>query len=421
MSHLVNLARALVAAFYRRVEVRPRPLGKRDGPEIVVANHFGGLGDILLLLAISEETPRFIARDVIWRIPIARSVMKAVRAIPVRRRADGPTGPGGNDDMFATCYEALAAGDRLLIFPEGITRDDPSIGRVKTGAARIALGARESGTTGIRVTPVGIHYEDKAALRSRVSVHVGASIDLDDAPSEVAELTAEIDAALRSVAPDFADWEEARALSDAAEVVLRSRQVGPTVPVSIGLRDRLASLVATTPQPQRAAVVEAAERYRADLDELGLDDEQVEIEVPQHSVAWTALRELMLSVVLLPFAVVGLVINWLPALIVWAIGRFRLAPAVQATLKPAVAVVAFGAAWTIAAWQVGRAFGFGAALIAVLLMPVYVAGLILLTERLVLTRRAIRAWWRRRKHPELRHAALSDRRQLIESVRSAFV
>ncbi len=97
---------------------------------------------------------------------------------------------------------------------------------VHTGAARIALGARHSGVTGIRIVPIGLHYENKAGFRSRALVNVGEPIDLDawadSRPDDVADgaddrgavgdLTTLVDARLRRAAPDFPDWPTADAL-----------------------------------------------------------------------------------------------------------------------------------------------------------------------------------------------------------------
>ncbi len=51
----------------------------------------------------------------------------------------------GNEDAFVECHRALSAGDVVAIFPEGTTHDRPRIDPIKTGAARIALGARATG------------------------------------------------------------------------------------------------------------------------------------------------------------------------------------------------------------------------------------------------------------------------------------
>ncbi len=51
----------------------PRP-GKHEigGPVAAVSNHFGGLADAVLLVDASPRLPRIVARDVIWKVPIAR-------------------------------------------------------------------------------------------------------------------------------------------------------------------------------------------------------------------------------------------------------------------------------------------------------------------------------------------------------------
>ena len=151
-----KIASLMVRGVYRRVEVYRAPADLSGDPQLSVSNHFGGFADPLLLIYAMPRVPRIIARDVIWKIPVARSVMKWVRAIPVHKRED--KGPGSNDVMFASAYEALEERSHLMIFPEGITRDEPSIAPIKTGAARIALGARASGVDGIEITPAGIHW-----------------------------------------------------------------------------------------------------------------------------------------------------------------------------------------------------------------------------------------------------------------------
>ncbi len=126
--------------------------------------------------------------------------------------------------MFGSCYDAPADGSLVLIFPEGVTQDDPHLAPVKTGAARIALGARAAGVAGITILPVvGIHYENKAAFRSRVLVASGEPIDLDDvAPTlnpdggrvtadnraAVTSLTEQISTGMRSAGPDYRDWDQ---------------------------------------------------------------------------------------------------------------------------------------------------------------------------------------------------------------------
>ena len=174
---LKNTASLAVRLIYRSVEVRQLEGETASGPQLSVSNHFGGFADALIQAYALDRVPRFIARDVIWRYPVVKQLMRFVRAIPTHKPED--KGPAGNDQMFRSTYVALGEGDLVMIFPEGITVDDPSIARVKTGAARIALGARANGVTDIQIIPSGIHYDDKAALRSKVWVNVAEPLDLD--------------------------------------------------------------------------------------------------------------------------------------------------------------------------------------------------------------------------------------------------
>lgn len=423
-----------VRALYRSVEVYEAADAPEHGPVLAVSNHFGGFADPLLLVSVSERTPRIVARDKIWKIPIARSVMRWIRAIPVHKPEEHD-GRSNNDQMFASCYDALEEDSLLLIFPEGVTVDDPSIARIKTGAARIALGARANGAEGIKIVPAGIHYEDKAALRSRVFINIGSPLDLDsgltayDSAGEdetpenrelVRALTDEIEDRLRRVAPDFADWDEAKNLTSAAEVSLRSRQADPEAEVPASSRDRLAGQLGRSPTETKATVIEAISRYDQDLDAIGLTDAAAYRHTTFLSFLWYAVWNIALGVILLPFALVGVIINFIPLVIVWAIGLLRVSPAVKATMKPMAALVLFPLAWGIEAWQLAsRGGGFVITLIAIVLIPLYLVAAILLSERIVLLWRAWKSWRGNRNLTRVADKINTERSAVVAAVIAA--
>ena len=74
---------------------------------------------------------------------------------------------------------SCAQGGTIAVFPEGTTHDIPRLAPIRTGAARIALGAKAHGVDDIQIVPVGLWFEDKVALRSRVLVRAGEPLDLD--------------------------------------------------------------------------------------------------------------------------------------------------------------------------------------------------------------------------------------------------
>lgn len=395
-----RLARLMSQLVYREIDIYVDPaVQAEEGPIIAVSNHFGGLADGILLVDAMPRMPRVVARDVIFKIPVVGQVATAAGGIPVHRRADG--GAGSNDDSFASCYEALADGELLLIFPEGVTQDVPHIAEVKTGAARIALGAQAAGTSGIRIVPVGLHYEAKAVFRSRVLVHAGAPISLDawtrehavDGGAEnrnaVKALTVEIDARLRRAAPDYPDWDTAHAYETAAELPLHDVDNRP-VPLRYGnvslLADRLQE------QDSDGEVLDRARTYQAALNQARTTD----VAVARHGEAGepaetqSGWRDVLLSLLLLPYAVVGAAIGLIPWLLVQAVRLLPAAPAVRATLTPAVATLVFGAEWALlVAWAFFRQ-GSQAAMLTWLLTPVFLVATVFVAERLTLA-------WRRRR------------------------
>lgn len=425
---LKNVANLAVRLVYRSVEVRQRSGETASGSQLTVSNHFGGFADALIQVYALDRPPRFIARDVIWRIPIAKQVMQFARAIPTHKPED--KGPAGNDQMFSSTYEALGEGDLIMIFPEGVTVDDPSMARIKTGAARIALGARASGVEGIQIVPSGIHYDDKSALRSKVWVNVGVPLELDAeiekyAPPGTAQdasnheavraLTADIEERLRRSAPDYVDWEEERTLSEAAAIALRTVP-GARPDVEYGDESDLANLLSRRPPESKAAISEALERYTADLDAVGLNDRQMA--TSHHSrksflgrITWN----LIVGLLLLPFALAGLVINFLPFVLLWLIGRVKMDPAVAATVKPGAAILLFSISWGVAGWGGWTWSGAEGVAAVLLVMPLYLYALFALAERGRLIWRSWSGWWRANRR-DLHEGVLEHRRAVVEAV-----
>lgn len=421
-----KLAGLLVRGVYRRVDVY-RADDVTDGPQLSVSNHFGGFADPLLLIYAMPRVPRIMARDVIWKYPVARSIMKWARAIPVHKPED--RGPGSNDVMFGSAYKALDEGSHVVIFPEGITRDEPSIGRVKTGAARIVMGARAKGTEGIMITPAGIHYEDKASLRSDVSVLIGNAIDLDatigdhvapgtdespDNRGAVRSLTDTIDTEIRRVAPDFADWREARALTTGAAIMLRTLADDPGDDIPIADRDVLAGHLGDQPEDVKANVAAAVDRYNRQLADFGLDDARLLSGMTGRRFLWRSIGWLLLTLLLFPFALVGVAINWIPFLLVKAVGMLRVAPAVLSTIKPVSAILFFGIAWGLTLWQVSSEWGFVGVLLVAMLLPLYLAAVIVFFEKAQMLWSSFGTWRRLRKARSSRDVIASARHDVLD-------
>jgi glycerol-3-phosphate O-acyltransferase / dihydroxyacetone phosphate acyltransferase len=441
-----QVAQLATVGLFRSVEVvRPATVATR-GPQLWIASHFGAFSDAVVLLHALERHPRFLVGDFLFRVPLLQQLLQLAEAIPVRRSADLRAGDvtgassatataasatATNQAMFAASRAALADGAALAIFPEGVATDGPAISPLRTGAARIALGAYAEGVRGLQVVPVGIHYQDRAAFRSRVFVDVGEPVDLDGwlaprgvAPGAVSDgdhalvraLTDDLERCLREVAPQFTDLEEAVALHTAARVALRE-QLGR--PPAWGPQADLADELGRRPATDRQALCEAVRTYQASLDAAGLGD----VEVADRPVRSRRriLASLLLGVVLLPFALAGAIVHTPLAGLVLLLRSLRMSAPTKATVLPAAALLGALVTWVgwalvLSADERGGA-RVAAVLTLVLVFPLWGAAALLLVERLSLFLRVVRSIPRaRRRHTGPLEELLAERERVVALV-----
>jgi 1-acyl-sn-glycerol-3-phosphate acyltransferase len=354
------LALSLVRGFHRSVDVTDRDLlPPRGAPTLIVANHGNGFVDPIVVAAAIHRLPRFIAKATLWKILPARFALDALAVLPVHRRADGDD-PAANAAMFAASHEALRRHDMVAIFPEGTTGDRAHLDRVRSGAARIALGACDDGVAGIRIAPVGMAFESRVDTRTRASVTFGAPIDVDSFTGDATELTEVIRSRLAAVSPEFETVDEREQLRMAAAIELRAAHPRGAAP-RFGAIVRRSAQIAAAPASQRAEVVDALARWalRAEMTGLGAED-----------LADGALRRgggrivaAALAVVLVgPLLVTATLVN-LPALVLVRLGVASVrSTATKGTVRMLVGLLTIAATWITIAVLVADGWAILAAL-----------------------------------------------------------
>ncbi|MFL6205637.1 MAG: lysophospholipid acyltransferase family protein [Acidimicrobiales bacterium] len=347
------IARFAASLLFRRVEVAGLDRLPRGRPVLLVANHFNGFVDPVLIADALGRLPRFVAKAGLQKIPIAGLLLRSVGVVFVQRRVD-IEGEVRNDDAFVECHRALAARDLVAIFPEGTTHDRAQIDPLKTGAARIALGARAAGASDVAIVPVGLTFPDKVALRSSALVEFGLPIDLDAAvPGDVSDddidavrqLTAVIDRGLRAVSPDFPDVETALALDQAAQIALTT----PDDPdPSLEERAQLARRLSRTAPDAQAAVRQEVGRYLTTLAGLRLTDADVTRPTNPSRLLRSAFWIAVLVVALGGLVAATALINVWPAALVVLVSLLVKTPVSKGTARVLVGLVAFPTAWITA-------------------------------------------------------------------------
>ena len=172
----------LVNVFFRRLHVEHKDRIRKTGPIILAANHPNTMMDPLLVALLCGRNPHFLGKSTLFNSKIAKWFFASVRVLPVYRKLDAEKEMGKNAEIFEKCYMALEAGNALVIMPEGISQMDGTLHEIKTGTARIGLGAeaRNAFELGVQIVPAGINYSSPTEFFSDVHCRFGRPINLKD-------------------------------------------------------------------------------------------------------------------------------------------------------------------------------------------------------------------------------------------------
>jgi 1-acyl-sn-glycerol-3-phosphate acyltransferase len=351
---------------------------------VVVANHHNSLIDPLLLFATLGVRPRFLAKSTLWDMPGIRSLLDVAGAVPVYRRQDEGVDTAQNAETFRRCFDELAGGGAVALFPEGISHDAPGLAPLKTGAARIVLGAlRERGVSDVRILPVGLTFDAKGIFRSRALVRVGEPLDptpwLRAAEHDLREATRSLTAAiareLAQVTLNYPSHEEATLLEHASELfATRERELPARLALAeafalrraaIGMYERLRAKDPARAERIRARLADYAARAAS----LGLRDDQLAARYPREEVLAYAVGSAALLFFWLPLAALGTFFNWIPYRLLGIAAGRATSRDLPATVKLFGGFFLFPMAWGIWSILAGLAFGFGAAVATLVLAP----------------------------------------------------
>ncbi|MFQ5678846.1 MAG: lysophospholipid acyltransferase family protein [Gemmatimonadota bacterium] len=414
----------LALGVYYRFERAGATVPER-GPVLVVANHPNSLLDPAAVCAVARRPVRFLAKAPLFSEPGLGWIMRACGAIPVYRRQDNPTLMHRNDEAFRAAHETLAGGSAVGIFPEGTSHSEPALVPLKTGAARIALGAARLRRCGFPIVPVGLVLRHKERFRSRALVVVGEPVPWGDlagaGPEEeeaVRELTGRIERALREVTLNLESWEDAPVVECveaiyAAELELprdraeRVRRLGRVSEALVRLRRS---------QPERLApLYRLVARYADLLAQLGLRPHRVGSAPPPAAVFGWTVRQVAFFVLLAPLAAAGHLLFFLPYRITGLLPRRAgVERDVQSTYKVLGGILVYGTWILLLATLAGWRLGTWAGLLTALLLPALAFLTLVVRDRWTGARANARSYLLLRGRAQLQRRLLERRRELAE-------
>jgi 1-acyl-sn-glycerol-3-phosphate acyltransferase len=426
-----RLLRALgllaVRLFYRTIAVEHAERIPLQGPVIVVANHPNGLLDPVVSRIALRRPLAFLAKSTLFGNPFGRWLMRSFDAIPVYRSRDGED-TSRNERTFELCHALLARAGWLMLFPEGTSHSDPAMHPLKTGAARIALGAERTGAHGVTILPVGLLYEDKEIFRTQVAASIGLPIPVaqflpgspEDERASVLALTAEIQKALDEVVLQAESDELWHGFLAVAAWTSKDahRDVGARESRAHELAQAWSRLAERDP-PASEKVAAAARRFSRTLKSVGVAD-PFSIDDPSAPSGREILFSLSSIILLTPMALIGLVLGIVPyravALLLAIAKKRHLDTDLTSTLKALAGLVFFLLTYVAEALVAGIVGGASVGGAVFVLAPA--AGFLTLRwlERIELRREAFHGWWLRSRRASLVEAIARRRRELCDLV-----
>ncbi|MET0625461.1 MAG: lysophospholipid acyltransferase family protein [Pyrinomonadaceae bacterium] len=407
--------------FFRRVEVVGRERVPREGACLFVLNHPNALVDPALLLCYAPRRVSFLAKSPLFRTPVIGFFVRALDSIPVYRKQDeGGDTSSRNRETFERAAALLRRGGTIAICPEGASHSEPYLLPLKSGAARIALGAvsaaggRLNGKgegennpdpsplppspLDLKIVPAGLYYTAKATFRSGALLYFGEPIHVE--PVEPAPDGEPPRDAVRALSERVAEAMRALTLNadrhEALQMVARAERIfsagddeddeRPSLERELRRRRLFVEAYAFHRQHSPARLEELEGRitaYEEELRQAGLEDPR---QLSPSTVAdYARVRKLFARVavflLLLPFALLGAALHY-PAYKLAGILATRFARQyddVLSTFKIAAALLFFPLTWGLLAFVVYRRAGWWGVLAALTLAPL--TGLVALRTR----------------------------------------
>ena len=178
MNLMFNIGRLVSTVFYRsffRFSVTGLEHVPAEGSLLILSNHASMFDPPAVGLTIWSRPTWYMARDTLFRNPIAGALLRSIHAIPLNR---GTGFRGG----YLKVKEVLAKNGAVIAFPEGTRSPDGNLQKGKAGVGMLIFESRAV------VIPCYIHGSGNALpkgkkvpkLFARMSINFGPAVELSD-------------------------------------------------------------------------------------------------------------------------------------------------------------------------------------------------------------------------------------------------
>lgn len=317
-------ARFFYGLFYRRfiiVDKENVPVGQQV---IFASNHQNALMDALAMLYAHGKPVVFLARADIFKKAMVARILYFLKILPVFRPRDGSDSMGQNYETFRRTSTVLKSGTPIAILPEGTHSSIKRLQPLKKGICRIAFLTAESEdfTSEIMIVPIGIDYSNYIHAGTDLLLIYGKPIPVseyyelyrENPQKAIVQLRDRLALAIHSLMIDVRTDQHYTTWMRLAQMIETPANM-PAVEARLSrfykTRDLIQQLDSTLAQePDRLQQAEQqTEAYFSALSQHGLREKLFQ----QKSYGLVRLLgAFLLSLVIMPVHLVGMLFNYLP-------------------------------------------------------------------------------------------------------------
>lgn len=317
------LTHITLKVFFRKVYFSNEQNIPKDKPVILATNHPTAFIEPCVIACCLDTDMHFIVRGDIFKKPLYRKFLMALKMIPIYRSTDGFSKMKQNFATLDYCYEALNDKKTIMILSEGKTIQEKRLRPIQKGTARMAFGTwdKYGKDLDIQIVPVGVNYTYADKFRSEVMIDFGKPIVLRDYLAMYEENDKK---AIRILTKDLAEGMKARIitiekvadeeLTENLFTLYRNNTLQKPLPIESNDEKRLiaeqniANKINELSEEAKISLKSEVDAYfqqvrAADTSDFGV--------AQGHS--WLGLRKLIILIIgFVPF-LLGYVLNFLPA------------------------------------------------------------------------------------------------------------
>ena len=172
-------ARLAIKIYCKSIRIQVPEALQYDGPMMIACNHPNSFLDAIIITTLFKQPVHSLARGDVFKKKWMAFIFKNLNMLPVYRTREGVENLENNYKSFEACEEIFKKNGVVLIFSEGLCRNEWHLRNLMKGTARLALSSWEHHIP-LKILPAGINYNDFYSYGKKVTLNFGKPFGKED-------------------------------------------------------------------------------------------------------------------------------------------------------------------------------------------------------------------------------------------------